>query len=174
MSYFVVDIEADGPIPGDYSMVSFGVVKLTKELDKTYYAEIKPISEKYNKNALTSCNFSREQTLSFSDPISVMKEFYTWIKNNNTSYRPLFLSDNNGFDWQFINWYFHHFLNENPFGYSSLNISCLFKGIKKNTHSNFKYLRNTKHTHNALDDAKGNAEAVLKMISSFGLKIDLD
>ena len=26
MSYIMVDIEADGPIPGDYSMVSFGAV----------------------------------------------------------------------------------------------------------------------------------------------------
>lgn len=26
MSYVMVDIEADGPIPGDYSMVCFGAV----------------------------------------------------------------------------------------------------------------------------------------------------
>ncbi len=26
MSWIMVDIEADGPIPGDYSMVSFGAV----------------------------------------------------------------------------------------------------------------------------------------------------
>jgi hypothetical protein len=26
MSHFVIDVETDGPIPGDYSMISFGAV----------------------------------------------------------------------------------------------------------------------------------------------------
>jgi hypothetical protein len=25
--------------------------------------------------------------------------------------RPIFISDNNGFDWMFICWYFHHFID---------------------------------------------------------------
>jgi hypothetical protein len=37
----------------------------------------------------------------------------------------VFVSDNNGFDWQFINWYFWHFTGANPFGHSSTNLgSC--------------------------------------------------
>jgi len=32
------------------------------------------------------------------------------------SRRLLFISDNDGFDWQFVNWYFWHFLGQNPFG----------------------------------------------------------
>lgn len=27
--------------------------------------------------------------------------------------RAVAISDNNGFDWQFMNWYFHHFLGRN-------------------------------------------------------------
>ena len=36
MSYVMVDIEADGPIPGDYSMVSFGAVIVEQALDRTF------------------------------------------------------------------------------------------------------------------------------------------
>jgi hypothetical protein len=39
--------------------------------------------------------------------------------------------------------------------------------------TNFKHLRTTKHTHHPVDDAMGNAEAMLAMIRQFGLKIKL-
>ena len=71
----------------------------------------------------------------------------------------LFISDNNGFDWQFVNYYFHHFLGRNPFGHSSTNLGSLYKGMQRDTKVNFKHLRRTRHTHHPVDDAKGNAEA---------------
>jgi len=37
--------------------------------------------------------------------------------------------------------------------------------------SHFKHLRKTKHSHNALDDAIGNAEVVLEIINKFDLDI---
>jgi hypothetical protein len=83
-----------------------------------------------------------------------------------------FVSDNNAFDWQFINWYFHHFLSENPFGYSSTNLGSLYKGLVKDMRQNFKHLRKTRHTHNPVDDARGNAEALLQIKEKFGLGID--
>ncbi len=82
----------------------------------------------------------------------------------------MFFSDNNGFDWQFVNWYFHYYLGKNPFGFSSTNIGSLYKGMVKNTRHNFKHLRKTKHTHNPVDDAKGNAEALQSMIK-MGLRL---
>jgi len=82
----------------------------------------------------------------------------------------MFISDNNGFDWMFICWYFHHFLGRNPFGHSSTNLGSLYKGLVKDTSQNFKHLRKTKHTHNALDDALGNAEAFLQIKELLGLK----
>ena len=82
--------------------------------------------------------------------------------------------DNNGFDWQFINWYFHHFLGDNPFGFSSTNLGSLYKGLAKDTFVNFKHLRKTRHTHHPVDDARGNAEALLAMKETMGLKISFD
>jgi len=171
MAYIMVDIESDGPIPGDYSMVSFGAVFVDEQLDKTFYGKLKPISDKFIPEALAVSGHTRDETLEFDDPQKVMTDFANWINENCTNSRPIFISDNNGFDWMFICWYFHHFIGKNPFGYSSQNLGSLYKGIVKDTYKNFKHLRKTKHTHNPVDDAKGNVEALLTMQKEYGLKI---
>jgi len=169
----MVDIEADGPIPGDYSMISFGAVIVEPSLSKTFYGKLKPISEKWVPEALKVSGFTREETLGFENPKSVMERFFVWI-GENLKDRPIFISDNNGFDWQFVNWYFHHFLGQNPFGFSSMNLGSLYKGLIHDTFKNFKHLRKTKHTHNPVDDAKGNAEALLEPAQEFDLKMQLE
>jgi hypothetical protein len=59
----------------------------------------------------------------------------------------------------------------NPFGWSSRRIGDLYCGLVKDSRAQWKYLRKTKHTHHPVDDAKGNAEALLAM-QKMGLKID--
>jgi DNA polymerase III epsilon subunit-like protein len=172
MSYIMVDIESDGPIPGDYSMICFGAVVVESGLERTFYGQLRPISEKFIPEALAVSGFTREQTLQFPEPATVMQNFAEWLRGISRD-RPMFISDNNGFDWQFINWYFHHFTGGNPFGFSSTNLGSLYKGLVKNTAPNFKHLRRTKHTHHPVDDAKGNAEALLTMKEQMGLKIRL-
>lgn len=173
MSYIMVDIESDGPIPGDYSMISFGAVLVDEHLDKTFYGKLKPISDKWIPEALAVSGFSREETLTFEEPHIVMQNFANWIKEHSKGRQPVFISDNNGFDWMFICWYFHHFIQKNPFGHSSQNLGSLYKGVVKDMFQNFKHLRVTKHTHNPVDDAKGNAEALLTIKKEFELKISL-
>lgn len=172
MGYIMVDIESDGPIPGDFSMICFGAVLVDEKLDKTFYGKIKPISANYIPEALAVSGFTREETLQFDEPAVVMQHFKQWIIAVCKD-RPVFISDNNGFDWMFICWYFHHFIQENPFGYSSYNLGSLYKGIVKDTFKNFKHLRRTAHTHDPVDDAKGNAEALITMKKEMGLKIRL-
>jgi len=172
MSYIMVDIESDGPIPGDYSMVSFGAVIVRPGLEQSFYGRLRPVSEKWIPEALAVSGFTREQTLAFDAPEQVMREFAAWLKLHVRD-KPMFISDNNGFDWQFINWYFHHFTGANPFGHSSTNLGSLYKGMVKDTMVNFKHLRKTAHTHNPVDDARGNAEALLHMKQEMGLKIRL-
>lgn len=162
MPYVMVDVESDGPIPGDYSMICFGAVIVEPELNRTFYGQLKPISEQFIQEALAVSGFSRDDCLTFDDPKTVMEAFDQWITENCKS-RKIFISDNNGFDWQFINWYFHHFLGKNPFGFSSQNLGSLYKGLQKDTFVNFKHLRKTRHTHHPVDDARGNAEALLQM-----------
>lgn len=170
MAYIMVDIESDGPIPGDFSMISFGAVLVDEQLDKTFYGKLKPVSDMFIPEELAVSGHSREETLSFDEPNIVMEDFADWI-NKICKDRPIFISDNNGFDWMFMCWYFHHFLGTNPFGFSSQNLGSLYKGMEKDTFKSFKHLRKTKHTHNPVDDAKGNAEALLTMKNEFGLKI---
>lgn len=62
-----------------------------------------------------------------------------------------------------MNWYFWRFADGNPFGHSSTNLGSLYKGFAKDTRANFKHLRKTRHTHDPVDDARGNAEAMLAM-----------
>ena len=52
MSFIMVDVEADGPIPGDYSMVCFGAVVVEPSLGKTFYGRLKPISDQWIPEAL--------------------------------------------------------------------------------------------------------------------------
>jgi len=173
MSFVMVDVEADGPIPGteDYSMISFGAV-LVEDQTKTFYGRLKPISPNYIPEALKVSGHTREETMGFDEPEIVMKQFDEWITAN-VKGRPMFVSDNNGFDWMFVCWYFHHFTGFNPFGFSSMNLGSLFKGAERTFFANFKYLRDTKHTHHPVDDAKGNCEAMVKILKKYNIKSGL-
>jgi DNA polymerase III epsilon subunit-like protein len=172
MSFVMVDVEADGPIPGDYSMISFGAVLVEPGLERTFYGQLRPISEAFVPEALAVSGHTREQCLEFDDPAEAMQRFRDWLAEHSPG-RCMFVSENNGFDWQFINWYFHHFLGANPFGHSSTNLGSLYKGMQKDMFQSFKHLRKTRHTHNPVDDARGNAEALLAM-REMGLAIKLD
>lgn len=171
MSYFIVDVEADGPIPADYSMVCFGVVKFDEALATTFYGRTAPISQNFVPEALAVSGFSREQHESFDDPRHVMEGFAAWLAQHSSG-RPVFVSDNLAFDWQWINFYFHRFTGRNPFGFSGRRIGDLYAGLLRDASkaSEWKKLRVTRHTHHPVDDAKGNAEA-LQTFRTLGLKI---
>ena len=168
MSWIVVDVEADGPYPGEYSMVSFGAVVVDEKLDRTFYGKTKPIAGNFIPDALAVSGFSRLDHLGFDEPASVMQDFATWIKDVSAG-RPVFVSDNPAFDWQWINHYFHRFYGLNPFGWSARRIGDMYAGLVKDPYAGWKHLRKTKHTHNPVDDARGNAEALLAM-REMGLK----
>lgn len=177
MSYFFVDVESDGPIPGldDYSMVCFGAVMLSSDLTltKTFYGETAPISEKYDPEALAISGFSREDHESFPPPIVTMREFKEWVLANNERYRPIFVADNNGYDYMFTHFYLEHFLGkgQDPFGWSSRNLNDIYHGLVGNMSASFKHLRIAPHNHNPVSDALGNAQAFVHMIKKMGLKL---
>ena len=59
--FVMVDIEADGPIPGDYSMVSLGAVIVEPSLSQTFYGQLRPVSKRYVPEALAVSGHSREE-----------------------------------------------------------------------------------------------------------------
>lgn len=171
MSFFVVDVEADGPIPGEYSMTELGAVLVAPGLKETFYGTCKPISEQWVPEALAVSGRTREEVLRFNEPTKTMEAFRDWVKQHSRG-RAVFLSDNLAFDWQWINYYFHKFTGSNPFGFSGRRIGDLYCGLVRDAYAGWKHLRETKHTHDPVQDAKGNAEALLK-IKAMGLRIDL-
>ena len=160
----VVDVEADGPCPGLYSMISLGAVAIRRGGNLSFGLRVKPISDKFDLKAMAVCGIDRATHQTYDDPAVVMPIFRDWLKE--IADKPVMWSDNPAFDWQFVNYYFHCYCGENPFGHSARRIGDLYCGLKKNLGVNreWKKLRKTAHTHDPVDDAAGNAEALVKII----------
>lgn len=165
----VVDLETDGNLLGTNSMVCFGAVIVEDGLKRTFYGKTRPISDIYNPEALAVSGFSREEHETFDDPKEVMELFEKWLKENING-KPTLISDNNGFDASWINWYFIKYLGKNPFGWSSRRITDLICGYENNLYFKWKWMRDTVHDHNPVSDALGNAEVLLKYKKK-GLKL---
>lgn len=173
--YFIVDVEADGPVPPLYSMVCFGAVELNLESYRTgnwntFKGFTAPISEKWIPDALKVSGYTRAQHESFNHPEATMFDFLDWIEQSlPIGAKPVFVSDNPAFDFQWINYYFHEFVKGNIFGHSARRIGDLYCGLSKDLSKNHewkKMLRKTRHTHDPIDDAKGNAEALIQMLQN--------
>ena len=172
-TYISVDIEASGPIPGEFSLLSIGACTVGKT-NQTFYAELKPINSNFIKRALEVNGLSLAKLKNGGEkPAQAMARFEQWVKTVSQNTRPVFVGFNTTFDWSFIHWYFIKFLGRNPFGISGLDIKAYFMGkhqvawhgtIKKKVRA--LYPPQTAHTHNALDDAKEQAEIFTQMISS--------
>ena len=164
--YFSVDIEADGPIPGDYSMSSFGCVVVDKP-ELTFYRELRPISAKFDPEAVAVAGLDRARLAKEgADPATAMREFAEWIAASAAGARPVFVGFNATFDWSFTHWYFIHFLGADPFGIAGLDIKAYYMGALGKSrwaettkrHIEPRFRSNHPHTHHALDDAKEQAE----------------
>jgi len=171
--YISVDIESSGPIPGEFSMLSLGAC-VVRNASRKYYAEMKPISNKFVPKALKVSRFSLDELKKTgTEPKVAMSAFGYWIDEVASGSRPVFVAFNATFDWQFVNYYFHRFLGKNPFGISGLDIKAYYMGKfdktwGKTTKSKFdkRFLSNKPHTHNALDDAIEQAEIFEKLLDA--------
>ena len=169
---FIIDVESDGPVPPLYSMISFGAVAVTRSLDKTFYGKVAPLpGAKRLEAAAAISGVSVEEHATYQAPFFVMQDFADWIASVNADGRPIFVSDNPAFDWGYMNYYFHAFLGKNPFGYSARRIGDFYCGLQKDYFANWKKLRKTRHDHNPVNDAKGNAEALIIMADQFGVSL---
>lgn len=140
----------------------------------TFFSTLRPMTDNYEPAALSSIGRTREETLLYEDPEKVIKNFKDWVEGT-TKDRPILFSDNNGFDWQFVNYYFVYFLGvgKNPFGHSSRRIGDLYSGIKRNLRASneWKKLRRVKHDHTALNDAMGTASALIEIGKMYNLRL---
>ena len=90
--------------------------------------------------------------------------FEEWLRQ----FEPPFVavSDNPAYDWQWINFYFWKYLGRNPLGHSARRISDFYAGLRGDFFKTqeWKRLRVTKHDHNPVNDALGNAEAFARLL----------
>lgn len=115
-------------------------------------------------------NYDTNETFhGHDDSKETMEAFEAWIIKTNQGKRPVMVSDNPAFDWQWINCAFWLHLGRNPLGFSARRIGDFFAGCKHDFYQSngWKHLRDTKHDHNPVHDALGNVEAFRKIIKQY-------
>jgi hypothetical protein len=163
--YVSTDIEADGPIPGPHSMLSFASAAyradktllgtFTRNLTTLEGATPHPKTEvwwKTQPEAWAACRLDPKP------PEEAMPEYVAWLRG--LPGRPVFVGYPASYDFMFIYWYIMKFVGDSPFAHSALDIKtfamCLLgseyrETIKKKMPR--RWFDEAPHTHVALDDA---------------------
>jgi hypothetical protein len=99
------------------------------------------------------------------DPVKVFTAVEQWLLSV-TNGRCIFVSDNPAYDFQWINYGFHHALGRNPFGHSGRRISDFYAGLVGDFSNSqaWKRLRITPHDHSSGNDTMGNVEAFARLL----------
>src|SRR5437762_11059612 len=128
LCFISVDIEASGPVPPTYSMLSIGAC-LVDEESATFKRLLRPISDRFDPKAMTVSRLSLEELRrTGADPLAAMREFQVWVSEHAGERTPVFVGLNAAFDWAFINYYFLTYATSNPFGFAPLDIKAYYAG----------------------------------------------
>jgi hypothetical protein len=185
--YISADIEADGPIPGPFSMLAMGLsvagrfdgrrFEVADPEAATFYRELKPISKDFDPEALEVAALDREHlSVAGADPEAAMTEAAAWVADQAGKSRPVLVGYPVVFDWMFIHWYFVRYCGNSPFGFSgALDIKTMFQQKAGVTISEAgradlpaEFRSEREHTHNALDDAIEQAEIFVRIFNWAG------
>lgn len=171
--YFSADVETDGPIPGPFSMLSFGLVfagtfdgktfSRPGDYTQSFYRELRPISKEFQIDALKVNGLDRDRLLrEGTTPTVAMTEAARWVTALSRAGRPILVAYPLSFDWSFLYWYFIKFSKDaSPFNHSQcFDIKTAFAVKARIPVASAGRRRlmpglrpNGVHTHNALDDA---------------------
>ena len=163
--YVSTDIEADGPIPGPYSMLSFGSAAyrpdktllgaFTANLEQLPGASTHPDTMAWWAKRPEEWDASR---INLQAPEAAMRTYCGWLKELPGT--PVFVGYPAAFDFLFIYWYLIRFVGESPFGHRGLDIRTYAMAVlktdfyKAGKHDMPKHwFDHLPHTHHALDDA---------------------
>jgi hypothetical protein len=184
--FISVDVEADGPIPGPYSMLSFGLVvagafdgttftPADLDVPDTFYRELQPISDDFMPAALEISGLDRDRlAVDGADPAAAMHDAREWVLGVAGDHRPVLVAYPLSFDWMWVHWYFTQFAEGgSPFGYSQcLDVKTLIASAlgvtndRANKHSLPPGLQSDRpHTHHAIDDAIEQADIFARVFA---------
>ena len=151
-NYIFVDVEALGTSPVNGTMTEFGAVH--EKTLKTFHGILYEGTPDPTNPAVPVVG-----KMVASD-LEVAQKFSTWLRELSNE-RPVFVSDNVAYDWQWISGMFDKAGMENPFGHSGRRISDFWAGLNNNfgDTQSWKRFRQTPHDHNPVNDAMGNVEA---------------
>jgi hypothetical protein len=161
--YIATDVEADGPIPGPYSMISLGMAVAGRP-ELQFYTELQPISDAFVPEALAVSGLDRDRLLREAPTAEqAMRAAKTWIDGLRKIGRPVFLAAPAVFDGMFVHWYFVRFCGASPFGAtgSGVDLRSYWMGMHgtewskthKGTIKHALGLVGLPHTHHAGEDA---------------------
>lgn len=136
-TYFCVDIECSGPVPGLYDMVSLGAVPVVYREGRyevgeaKFYVEIRPTGPRVDPGAMKVNGLDIEALRRDGLPlVEALARLGAWVQTQTVpGSRPVFVGHNAPFDWSFVNHaYCVHELH-NPFGYKALDTKALTMGV---------------------------------------------
>ena len=135
--YVSVDVESDGPIPGDFSMLSLGAAAFSAdgELLSTFSANLvelngarqDPDTMKWWAQNQTAYDITRQDTV---HPQMAIQNFVSWV--NQLPGKPVCVCYPAGFDWLFLYWYIVHCGLKSPFSFSALDIKSYAMAMLQN------------------------------------------
>lgn len=163
--YVSTDVEADGPIPGPHSMLSFAsaaftadktlVGTFTRNLEALPGAAPDPRTEAWWKTQPEAWEACRRDPV---PPSAAMRDYVAWL--DTLPAKPVFVGYPAAYDFLFVYWYLRRFAGDSPFSHSALDIKtfamCLlgtdYRATTKATMPR-RWFAEAPHTHVALDDA---------------------
>lgn len=164
--FLSVDVETSGPIPGEFSLLTIGACDVF-DPQQTFSCELKPTTRNADPKALEVTGLSLDRLERDGlDPAVGMQKFRDWvIRAAGPDGTPVFVGFNAPFDWSFVNYYFHRYLGENPFGFAALDIKSLYMGAARSSWAQTRSSQiaaalhpTLKGDHDALHDAQYQAE----------------
>ena len=175
--YVSTDVEADGPIPGPHSMLSFASAAFLPDKTRvgTFSANLETLPDasghpdtmrwwESQPEAWAAC---REDPRL---PEVVMPEYVAWLKA--LPGKPVFVGYPAAYDFMFVYWYLIRFAGECPFSHSALDIktyamALMHRPYRQSVKRNMprRWFGGMPHTHVALDDAIGQGILFCNMLA---------
>jgi DNA polymerase III epsilon subunit-like protein len=135
MVYFALDLEASGPVPPLYNLLSIGVTSVKPDgdhhvLGNSLYLELQPIFPGFDSEAVAVCGLDVERLARCGlPPREAMERLDAWVrKEAGPGTSRVFVGHNAVFDWSYIAYYYAHFEMDNPFGYKGIDSKSLAMG----------------------------------------------